>query len=161
MKVVATGAVVSAAIFLPKIAMACGGDIDPSAVVHPVISFQNNSAQALLNAAADLDARAATMDAQAATFTQRASEANVDARAIRIQAAATEDFTERTQLLQLANQLGTQASLETQTAVDLHRQSSQLREQARLDRVRAANLNAGNGGGWRGRPLPKSTQARI
>jgi hypothetical protein len=137
--------------------MACGGDGD-GVVVRPVISFPVNQAQTLLTAAADLDARAATMDAQAATFTQRASEANIDSRAIRVQAASTEDAVERTQLLQLANQLGTQASLEQQTATDLRRQSTALREEARLDRVRASQLNGG--GGWRKRPPPMGT-ARI
>jgi hypothetical protein len=158
----AVSIVATAACLAPQVAMACGGDVDP-VVVRPVISFPNNNqAQLLLTAAADLDARAATMDAQAAAFTQRASEASIDARAIRVQAATSEDETERQQLLRLANQLGTQASVETQTATDLRRQSSQLREQARLDRVRAANLSSGNGGGgWRGRPISKATQARI
>lgn len=159
-KVLAAGIAVSATCLAPSVAMACGGDTD--VVVRPVISFPNNNqAQLLLNAAADLDARAASMDAQAATFTQRASEANIDARAIRVQAATSEDETERNQLLKLASQLGTQASVETQTAIDLHRQSSQLREQARLDRLRAANLNINGAGGWRGRPIPRATQARI
>ncbi|MEO7112219.1 MAG: hypothetical protein ABI183_17370 [Polyangiaceae bacterium] len=160
-RIVAVGAVACATCLVPSIAMACGGDIDTGVVVRPVISFPNQ-AQSLFAAAADLDQRAASIDSQAATFVQRASEANIDARAIRVQAASTESATERDQLLQLANQLGTQASLETQTAIDLRRQSTQLREQARIDRLRANQLNAGNGGGtWRGRPMPKSTQARI
>jgi hypothetical protein len=157
-RIVTLGVVAGATCLAPKIAMACGGDVDTGVVVRPVISFPNQ-AQTLLAAAADLDQRAATMEAQAATFTQRASEANIDARAIRIQAATTEDATERAQLLQLANQLGTQASLESQSAIDLRRESTQLREQARLDRIRASQLNGG--GSWHGRPIPKSTQARI
>ncbi|MEO8877495.1 MAG: hypothetical protein ABI461_18010 [Polyangiaceae bacterium] len=155
----AAGAVAAACAVLlaPSNALACGGDGD--VVVRPVISFPNQSAQALLTAAADLEGRASSMDVQAVNLAQRASEANVDARAIRVQAASSESTAERTQLFTLANQLSTQASLETQTAQSLRRQSTALREEARLDRVRAAQLTGG-GGGWRGRPVSMS-QARI
>lgn len=149
-------ALAGAGLLAPSSALACGGDGD--VVVNPVISFPTQNAQALLTTAADLETRATSMDFQAATFTQRASEANVDARAIRVQAASSESTTERAQLLGLANQLSNQANIEQQTASSLRRQSAALREEARLDRVRASQLTGG--GGWRRRPTPMS-QARI
>ena len=141
----------------PADAKACGGDVD---IVQPVISFPQQNAQSLLTAAADLEARARTLEVQSATFTQRASEANIDARAIRVQASTSEDATERAQLLSLANQLASQAATESATASNLRRQAIALREEARLDRVRAAQLTGG-GGRWRGAPTSGSTSARI
>ncbi|MGH7282638.1 MAG: hypothetical protein ACRELY_14015 [Polyangiaceae bacterium] len=148
------GALALAAWIAPQNAKACGGDVD---VVQPVISFPQQNAQTLLTAANDLESRARILDAQAANFTQRASEANIDARAIRVQASTSEDATERSQLLSLANQLASQAVTETSTASNLTRQAATLRQEARLDRVRAAQFNAG-GGRWRGTP---KTTARI
>ena len=151
------GALALAAWIAPADAKACGGDVD---VVQPVISFPQQNAQTLLTAAADLEARARTLEVQAATFTQRASEASIDARAIRVQASTSEDATERAQLLSLANQLASQAATENATASNLHRQATALREEARLDRVRAAQLTGG-GGRWRGAPVQSGTSARI
>lgn len=153
-KVLGIGTLALAAWLSSVDAKACGGDVD---VVTPVVSLPSSNATALLQAANNLEARARTLEVQAATFTQRASESNLDARAIRVQASTAENATERSQLLTLANQLAAQAASESSTAASLNRQAVALREEARQDRVRAAQLTGG-GGRWRGGP---ATTARI
>lgn len=103
-----------------------------------------------------LDARAAIDDRTASTLNQEGESLLARARSLRIQASNASEI-ERSSLFARAEALASQASADLSQAAQLRNESMQLRARARQMRDRAIQLVSNGGGGWRGRPVPRTT----
>lgn len=135
------------------ISAACGvGEAPRRPVVHGV-SFQVSE---LVERATALESEATSHEQSAAAFDRQADLLASRVRLLRNQAVLVSTM-DRGNLLAVAEELAARMADERQQASEERSQASSLRQQARRIRERAAELVRVNGGGWRGRPVPKSS----
>lgn len=137
-------------------AMACPvGNSDPPPRRTQNVSFQASEllerAQTLETSASAHERAGAALDKEADTFASRA-------RVLRNQASFV-NVADRQNLFASADELAARAASSRQAASDERSEASEQRQQARVIRARVAELTRGQnpGGGWRGRPVPKTS----
>jgi hypothetical protein len=124
----------------------------------PVVQNVSFQASELFERAQQLETAASSRERQAVAFERDAETFANRARILRNQAQLVSS-TDRSSILALADDLTSRASLSRSQAAEERVQAADLRVQARSMRERAVQLvRVGNGGGWRGRPVPPTSR---
>ena len=126
---------------------------------RPVQQTQNVSFQAseLLERAQALETSASSHEKTATALDREADTLATRARVLRNQAGFV-NVADRQSLFSSADELAARAATSRQAASEERTEASDLRSQARTIRERALTLVRNqNGGGWRGRAVPKTT----
>jgi hypothetical protein len=136
-------------------ALACptGNNGEGQRPVRPVVQNVSLQASEMMERASRLESAASSHDQSARALEQEADTLSNRARILRNQAGLV-NVSDRTSIMQIADELSIRAANDRSRAADDRAQSSELRLEAQSLRQRAITLvrNNGGGGGWRGRP---------
>jgi hypothetical protein len=159
------GAITLTCLTIGGAAIACptGGEQGIRPPPRPVQPVQNVSLQAseMMERASRLESAAASREQQARALDQQADTLANRARNLRNQAQFV-NASDRSSILDIADELQIRASNDRNQAMDDRNQASQFRVEASSLRSRAIQLvRLGGGGGWRGKGVPRATTTDL